>query len=693
MVELNILKEYKINGYITLKLEAFKRARHLEPEYKTIIYVNDVPFEICKYIILERIKGDDIIEYQEKVSNVILNFNGNSIDILAEKISKSYSNDPNNNNDSVILKIFPEEEFWAHCSNIEAWARNNYNTSLLHSNLSFPLLKKLTEVGDPIAKKVFKEEIAKRIEFGYLPVIQYLLDNHYLDYLEDDELKSLKIIENLLNIKMKELEKNEVSIINGLFLHLYKRFPLKFFEKINYSNFLGTLLLELCKLNDERAYIELNRKVTKNLRNGDQEVIDLFLNEGVLYYINEENLDILLSRKGRFELFFQYYKEGFDFERQLKELKITEGIFFRKVLLKTRVLEYPEKIKRFLGFIGFLFNHIKKGKQVFYFYNLEIFIKSKWFPLLILCVREGIIPDNLIRYYIPYIEFIIKKIRNFSINEIRTISYYKELANFERLFKYHNERIYPNEDLRELMEEIRKGFKYIIISDKMDYPSYLLAARHEWRNYVPKILNYYFRHIHNYENIHSFLIIKELTYAIDRILIRYKDGSFAEGIVELQWDILDQLHDHKRILRSCSICNKEYSYENVRFLDKNYHICYDCLSKKIYKKCSYCYNLTPIESMSKFEKSQFIFCPECMEKINNGDIQIRKKIFVDLKKQVGKVCLCGRKGYNFYWTYWLVNKTIRKTKEKKDFFCFYCKKSFQDQISNLKIEYKKSYGF
>lgn len=66
---------------------------------------------------------------------------------------------------------------------------NNYNTKLLHRNLAFPLLKKLTEVGDPVAKRVFQEEIAKRFASCSLTVIHFLLFENYLDYLSEEELE------------------------------------------------------------------------------------------------------------------------------------------------------------------------------------------------------------------------------------------------------------------------------------------------------------------------------------------------------------------------------------------------------------------------------------------------------------------------------------------------------------------------
>ena len=88
-------------------------------------------------------------------------------------------------------EISYEAEFWAHCSNLQTWSEHGYDTRILKTDLAFPLLKRLTEVGDSLAKKAFKEEIAKKIETGYAPVIIYLIKEKYLNYLEDEELKSV----------------------------------------------------------------------------------------------------------------------------------------------------------------------------------------------------------------------------------------------------------------------------------------------------------------------------------------------------------------------------------------------------------------------------------------------------------------------------------------------------------------------
>ena len=59
-------------------------------------------------------------------------------------------------------------------------------------NFAFPLLKKLTEIGDSIAKRVFKKEIAKRYASGHPAVIEFLEIEGYLKMLSSEELASIK---------------------------------------------------------------------------------------------------------------------------------------------------------------------------------------------------------------------------------------------------------------------------------------------------------------------------------------------------------------------------------------------------------------------------------------------------------------------------------------------------------------------
>lgn len=173
------LKIFKVNDFLTLKLI----------NNKTVIYVSDKPFLTCKYLLM------NIIPKSYNEYNDI-----ESIDEAAESL----------NHDLELRNRFsipPEVEFWGHCSNLQAWADNNYDTRLLHSNLAFPLLKRLTEVGDPQAKKVFKDEIAKRFSSGYLPVMRSLVYEEYLNYLNIEEVKML------LETNKHQISKSEYDIM------------------------------------------------------------------------------------------------------------------------------------------------------------------------------------------------------------------------------------------------------------------------------------------------------------------------------------------------------------------------------------------------------------------------------------------------------------------------------------------------
>jgi len=159
-----MLKEFKINEFLSLRLE----------EGKTFIYVKDVRFDQCKFLLL------DISTDQTRSIDEI-----ESIDEAAEKLDRSLEVGEGSR------RIPPETEFWGHCSNLQAWYEHEYNTRLLHRNLAFPLLRRLADCGDPLAKKVFKEEIAKRFESGFLPVVLYLMKEKYLHYFIPEELNVL----------------------------------------------------------------------------------------------------------------------------------------------------------------------------------------------------------------------------------------------------------------------------------------------------------------------------------------------------------------------------------------------------------------------------------------------------------------------------------------------------------------------
>ncbi|TFG21550.1 MAG: leucine-rich repeat domain-containing protein [Promethearchaeota archaeon] len=159
--------EFKVNEYITLKLE----------DGRTNIYVGGKPFIQCKYILMRKTayELEDLLKDLKSVDEIVDYTNS------LKKVKHEVVNIPD------------ETKFFVHCSNMQLWAENNYDTRFLHSNLAFPLLKKLSnpEINDPKAKRAFKDEIAKRFQSGYPSVIEFLIRKRYLDYLNAEEIDTL----------------------------------------------------------------------------------------------------------------------------------------------------------------------------------------------------------------------------------------------------------------------------------------------------------------------------------------------------------------------------------------------------------------------------------------------------------------------------------------------------------------------
>jgi hypothetical protein len=179
---------FRVNDYITLRLECGK----------TFIYVNEKKFIICKQVLIN-ISNEDLEE----------SVHANSIDGFL-----THLNDVPNHFQYESTSVPINVEFWVHCSNLQVWAENNYDTRLLHSNLSFPLLKRLTEVGDSIANKVFKREIIKRFESGHINVIEFLFEDDYLEFISKEDLQYLiRYLDVLINNTKSKEKQNKISKI------------------------------------------------------------------------------------------------------------------------------------------------------------------------------------------------------------------------------------------------------------------------------------------------------------------------------------------------------------------------------------------------------------------------------------------------------------------------------------------------
>jgi hypothetical protein len=163
------MNEFKISDLLKLRLE----------NGKTSIYIKDNKIIQCKYLLLNNANEDN--------GKNLDNSENLSVDDQAGLLDHSLELDDNNE-----ARIPPETEFWAHCSNLQAWYENSYDTQVLHTNLAFPLLRKLSHYGDKLARKVLKTEIMKRFRSGDLNVMTFLVKEGYLDRdhldIEDSEL-------------------------------------------------------------------------------------------------------------------------------------------------------------------------------------------------------------------------------------------------------------------------------------------------------------------------------------------------------------------------------------------------------------------------------------------------------------------------------------------------------------------------
>ncbi len=182
--KLMIKNSFRINDYISLILK----------DEKVTILIEGEEVMLCKGIAI-KMPIEDILEIQ----------NYNSVDDLITMYDKKVEEGKEPEED-----ITPETEFMVHCSNLQAWSENGYDSDLLHYNLSFPLLKKLSEAGDKRARKVFKEEIVKRFLKGNRQAQVFLHAKEYLSILTSEEqqvlyeknIKEIHAIERLTGNKI-----------------------------------------------------------------------------------------------------------------------------------------------------------------------------------------------------------------------------------------------------------------------------------------------------------------------------------------------------------------------------------------------------------------------------------------------------------------------------------------------------------
>ncbi len=309
------LKTFKINAYLTLKLE----------DGRTNIYVRDKLFQQCKYILLN-IPTDRIQSFNDI----------KSIDDAAERLDRSMED-----HDRIKFEITPETEFWAHCSNLQAWDENDYDTRLLHSNLSFPLLKKLTDCGDLKAKKVFKEELAERICDGNLNVFKFILEQDYLDILSEEEKEI--ILDDFMSSKF--LNDHDFD---------YNWRLLSYLEKLTNGGMAFAKDLFL-------------KSLTHYICSGNEEMINFILVNDCLKGLSFEALDTFFKRVDKVKI----PDQDFSLISRLLNLFIDKGTEIPQQKIKKRIIRYFERnssldrLKRFLDAKLLKYFSLKEKKALF----------------------------------------------------------------------------------------------------------------------------------------------------------------------------------------------------------------------------------------------------------------------------------------------------------------------------------------
>jgi len=184
---------FKINELVDLRLIG----------NRTHLFVNNKQLIICTFLLIniprDRVHDSDEIK---------------SIDEAAELLDKSLETTP-----PYYYKITPEEEFRAHCSNIQAFFENGLNTNILHTNIAFPLLKKLVQQGYQPAQKVFKEEIAIRFNEGTFNSRRFLFLGGYLNYLNKEEKQLLEGYDDFVKKLPKRTANPRELFIRNRFLN------------------------------------------------------------------------------------------------------------------------------------------------------------------------------------------------------------------------------------------------------------------------------------------------------------------------------------------------------------------------------------------------------------------------------------------------------------------------------------------
>lgn len=307
-------RKYKINNNITLKLE----------DGKTTIYIRKEKFLHCKFLFFT-------IPINGKDTNTSIN----SIDQASEIYNSSLEGIDSNGLSPEDFGLSPDQVFWAHCSNLQAWAENDYNPNLLHSNLAFPLLKKLSDAGDKKANDQLMSELEKRWINGSESSRRFLIEQEYLHYAPFDMILSYYddiLCENdasVLKTLTKELGLNHYNI--WLPQKFNKNTIIDWWEKGSVSG--AKIIIE-----NRKVILLYAQSYKKNLI-----MSDAIFNLKNLQYLHLENIDFVPNKfNSLFNLKYLSLLDIGNFPFSIVDLKKLNFLSIEKI---RDCFQFPSKIK------------------------------------------------------------------------------------------------------------------------------------------------------------------------------------------------------------------------------------------------------------------------------------------------------------------------------------------------------------
>ncbi|MGB5912147.1 MAG: hypothetical protein WBH31_13220 [Promethearchaeia archaeon] len=382
--------EYKINEFLTLRLE----------EGRTQVYVKGKRFLQCKRLVLN-ISKKDIPIYDDI----------NSIDEAANLYQKHlYQNRIVEGPFARVLNkdhdITPEQEFWGHCSNLQAWYENDCDTRLLHSNLAFNLLKALVDAGDQNAKRVLKTEVAERFESGYPNTIISIVAAKLLDYFSLEEKRELirinmpvifkcapKLLDCLSPEEKKEFVRENVSIVYEYFKKIAKNAPnifpyifkerlldyLDLSEKEQLTNLDYSIILDFMK--NKANLFGRRYKILQSEISLIERIILPYLNREEIKQVIQQNFDVILKDLEKIWKHYPnlvlYFFEEKSFYLPQEEITILFQQDYPILLKYFKTISY-ENPDLFLSFFaGRYFNYLEsKDKKLLLHQNYRIILNN-----------------------------------------------------------------------------------------------------------------------------------------------------------------------------------------------------------------------------------------------------------------------------------------------------------------------------